>query len=134
MNNRMPGPPPSARERGAAAMPDFRPGRPGAGPNARFHVEKPKNMWHTIDREKKPLATLPASYDDLGEAEHLLITLYDKQYDLTLEMHYYVYAADNVITKTVKLINSSKETVKLNRLLSNQLDLPDSGYKVINFT
>ena len=89
---------------------------------------------YTIDREKKPLATLPASYDDLGEAEHLLITLYDKQYDLTLEMHYYVYAADNVITKTVKLINSSKETVKLNRLLSNQLDLPDSGYKVINFT
>jgi alpha-galactosidase len=89
---------------------------------------------YTIDREKKPLATLPASYDDLGEAEHLLITLCDKQYDLTLEMHYYVYAADNVITKTVKLINSSKETVKLNRLLSNQLDLPDSGYKVINFT
>lgn len=89
---------------------------------------------YTIDREKKPLATLPASYDDLGEAEHLLITLYDKQYDLTLEMHYYVYAADNVITKTVKLINSSQETVKLNRLLSNQLDLPDSGYKVINFT
>ncbi len=89
---------------------------------------------YTIDREKKPLATLPASYDDLGEAEHLLITLYDKQYDLTLEMHYYVYAADNVITKTIKLINGSKETVKLNRLLSNQLDLPDSGYKVINFT
>ena len=87
-----------------------------------------------IDREKKPLETLPASYDDLGEAEHLLITLQDTQYDLTLELHYYVYAADNVITKTVKLINSSSETVKLNRLLSNQLDLPDSGYKIINFT
>ena len=25
-----------------------------------------------IDREKKPLETLPASYDDLGEVEHLL--------------------------------------------------------------
>ncbi|MBR5260928.1 MAG: alpha-galactosidase [Oscillospiraceae bacterium] len=89
---------------------------------------------YAIDKEKKPLATLPASYDDMGEAEHLLITLQDSQYDLTLEMHYYVYAADNVITKTVKLINSSNETVKLSRLLSNQLDLPDTGYKVINFT
>ena len=88
----------------------------------------------TIDREKKPLETLPASYDDLGEAEHLLVTLKDTQYDLTLEMHYYVYAADNVITRTMKLHNTSGETIKLNRLLSNQLDLPDSGYKVINFT
>ena len=33
-----------------AAMPDIRPGRPGAGPNARMNVEKPKNMWRTIGR------------------------------------------------------------------------------------
>jgi ATP-binding cassette subfamily B protein len=33
-----------------AAMPDIRPGRPGMGPNARLHVEKPKNMWRTIGR------------------------------------------------------------------------------------
>jgi ATP-binding cassette subfamily B protein len=31
-------------------MPDFRPGRPGAGPNARMHVEKPKQMKKTIAR------------------------------------------------------------------------------------
>ena len=31
-------------------MPDIRPGRPGAGPNARMNVEKPKNMWRTIGR------------------------------------------------------------------------------------
>lgn len=40
----------SSRERGVAAMPDFRPGRGGAGPNARLHVEKPKNMRRTIGR------------------------------------------------------------------------------------
>ena len=33
-----------------SAMPDIRPGRPGAGPNARMNVEKPKNMWRTIGR------------------------------------------------------------------------------------
>lgn len=31
-------------------LPDIRPGRPGAGPNARMNVEKPKNMWRTIAR------------------------------------------------------------------------------------
>ena len=44
-----PGPNPAgAPPRGP--MPDIRPGRPGAGPNARMHVEKPKNMWRTIGR------------------------------------------------------------------------------------
>ena len=33
-----------------AAMLNIRPGRPGAGPNARMNVEKPKNMWRTIGR------------------------------------------------------------------------------------
>ena len=50
MNKPIPSSGASTRERGAAAMPDFRPGRPGAGPNARFHVEKPKKMWPTIGR------------------------------------------------------------------------------------
>ena len=42
--------PPQNTSRGAGAMPDFRPGRPGAGPNARMNVEKPKHMKKTIGR------------------------------------------------------------------------------------
>ena len=46
-----PGPNPnSAGAPPRGPMPDIRPGRPGAGPNARMHVEKPKNMWRTIGR------------------------------------------------------------------------------------
>ena len=48
--NRPPMPNSQGNQRGAAAMPDIRPGRPGAGPNARMNVEKPKNMWRTIGR------------------------------------------------------------------------------------
>lgn len=47
MNNR-PNPPSNQRQNGA--MPEFRPGRPGAGPGARMHVEKPKNMRRTVGR------------------------------------------------------------------------------------
>lgn len=46
--------PPAERERAISAMPRMGPGagRPGggAGPNARLHVEKPKNMRRTIGR------------------------------------------------------------------------------------
>jgi ATP-binding cassette subfamily B protein len=42
--------PNSQNTRPTAAMPDIRPGRPGAGPGARMSVEKPKNMWRTIGR------------------------------------------------------------------------------------
>ena len=87
-----------------------------------------------IDGKKEALKTLPASYDDDGEAEHLAITLADKQYSLTLELHYYVFANQNVISRTAKLINTGSEEIRLERLLSNQLDLPESGYNVINFT
>ena len=45
-----PATPPPNTSRGGGAMPDFRPGRPGAGPNARMHVEKPKQMKKTIAR------------------------------------------------------------------------------------
>ena len=45
-----PATPPPNTSRGAGAMPDFRPGRPGAGPNARMNVEKPKQMKKTIAR------------------------------------------------------------------------------------
>lgn len=40
----------SAPARGVGAMPDIRPGRPGAGPNARLHAEKPKNLRRTVGR------------------------------------------------------------------------------------
>ena len=47
---------------------------------------------------KEPYETLPGSYDEKNEVEHLCITLKDKNADLKLELHYYVYADCDVIT------------------------------------
>ncbi len=84
-----------------------------------------------IDNEKKEMETLPGSY---GATEHLCVTLMDEQYDLTLELHYYVYSRVDVITRTAKLMNTSGEEICVNRLLSNQLDLPTDEYTVTSFT
>lgn len=86
-----------------------------------------------ITKGKEEYRTLPGSYDESGEVSHLCITLKDKQYNLALELHYYVYEDCDVITRSAKLINESNEEVKLLRLMSLQLDFETSGYILTTF-
>ncbi len=72
---------------------------------------------------------LPLAYTD--REEHLCVTLKDG--DLTLELHYRVFADCDVITRSARLINSGKEPVRVERLMSMQLDLPLSGCGVTSF-
>lgn len=87
-----------------------------------------------IAKGKEEYRTLPGSYDDSGEADHLCITLKDKQYGLILELHYYVYEDCDVITRSAKLVNESSGEVKLTRLLSAQVDFDTPDYIFTTFT
>ncbi len=82
---------------------------------------------------KAEYETLPGSYDENGKVQHLLVVLRDSSYNLTLELHYYIYEDCDVICRSSKLINNSEETVRLNRLMSSQLDFEDSGYIFTSF-
>lgn len=86
-----------------------------------------------IMKGKEEFATLPGSYDESGEVEHLCVTLKDEQYSLALELHYYVYEKSDVITRSAKLINESSESVTLQRLMSMQLDFDTPGYVFTTF-
>ena len=83
--------------------------------------------------DKKALDTLPSSYEEEGKVSELIITLKDKQYDLTLELHYSVFEDRDVIVRSAKFINTSKGAVKLTRLMSMQLDFATSGYVFTSF-
>lgn len=86
-----------------------------------------------ISKGKIPYETLPGSYEENDEAEELVVTLVDKQYDLTLELHYYTFLNQDVISRSAKLINTSDETVILKRLMSTQLDFETDGYVLTSF-
>ena len=86
-----------------------------------------------ITKGKEEYSTLPGSYDESGEVEHLCITLKDRQYNLTLELHYFVYEECDVITRSAKLINESGAAVKLIRMMSMQLDFDMSGFVFTTF-
>lgn len=83
--------------------------------------------------DKAAYETLPGSYG-LKEGGHLCVTLKEALYGLILELHYYVYEECDVICRSSKLINSSDAPVRIERLMSMQLDLPDSGYIMTTFT
>ncbi|WP_099469443.1 alpha-galactosidase [Konateibacter massiliensis] len=86
-----------------------------------------------ISKGKEAYRTLPGSYGTEEEVEHLTVILKDKQYYLTLELHYYVYEKEDVITRSSRLINESNEEIRLARLMSTQVDFDRAGYVFTTF-
>jgi len=84
---------------------------------------------------KNDLKTLPGAYlKQQGESPvSLEIELYDFNYDISLLLAYSVFYESNVITRSAKVINSSKGKIWLERIMSCQLDLDDDGYVVSSF-
>ena len=81
-----------------------------------------------------PAMTLPTAYDAGSEASHLVVTLKEKVKDLTLELHYSVFPECDVITRRSVLINTGGEMVRIDRLMSMQLDMARPLRKVTAFT
>lgn len=86
-----------------------------------------------ISQGKDTFLTLPGSYDEENRVDHLCVLLRDMQYDLELELHYYVYEDCDVITRSAKLTNLGKTIAHLQRLMSLQLDFAESGYIFTSF-
>lgn len=83
---------------------------------------------------KPALAGLPASYvkaDD--EAETLEVTLKDTVLDVALVMSYTIYRDYPVITRNVRVVNTSDYPIDIEKVASIQLDLPknDQDYDLV---
>lgn len=80
---------------------------------------------------KERLTGLPSTFaDDSNDSQTLTVKLADG--DLELQLHYAVFADEDVIVRSTTFVNHGK-TVFLNRALSAQLDLPDANYDFIQF-
>ncbi len=87
-----------------------------------------------ISQGKEDFETLPGSYDEEDKVEHLCITLIDRNYPVKMELHYYVYEAADVITRSTRLINYGSDSVQIRRLMSAQVDFDEAGYMFHYFT
>lgn len=89
---------------------------------------------HNIFAGKAEYSGLPSSCGNEEEVQTLVVTLVDKNSELQLLLKYHVYEKRDVITRSAELINNEKEPVRINRFMSNQLDLPEGEYSLTTFT
>lgn len=81
-----------------------------------------------IKSGKSSLNTMPSAYDVNGNVEELIITMKDRNSDLTLKIKYSVFAECDVITRSVLIKNEGKKDIKLTKVMSNQIDFDSADF------
>ncbi|SDB83856.1 alpha-galactosidase [Pelagirhabdus alkalitolerans] len=90
-------------------------------------------LTHRIYNGKPKLQGLPATYtENESEADTLEIDLYDHVIRLKVTLQYTVYHDYSAITRSVKYRNEGKETVRLEKVQSMNVDFRDSKFEMIN--
>ncbi len=92
-----------------------------------------KYKKHTIYQGKNKLPKLPSTYvESEEEAETLEIVLCDELLSLQCALKYSIFRDFPVIARSVEFINKGNEKLILNKVLSMNIDLPDSDFEMIN--
>ncbi len=89
---------------------------------------------HEIYAGKYSLAGLPSLWGtEKDRVDTLEIWLTDPATQLTVVLCYSVFEEKDIITRAVKVINESEDTIYLNRIMSMTMDFMDSDYDFIHF-
>lgn len=83
-----------------------------------------------IAAEKNEIPGLPSSY---GEGKTLELKYVDLPTKVCLYIYYTVYDDSDAIAVSSKIVNGSKKEIRLRRLMSLQMDLPGTDYKIVTF-
>jgi len=91
------------------------------------------DSYGILDGKPMP-AALPGAYAEEGsKVQTLRLVLKEKYQPVTLELYYTVFPECDVITRSCVLKNNGTEPVKINRLMSAQLDMNGTGYVMTSF-
>lgn len=90
---------------------------------------------HRIRGGKPKLQGLPAAYvESEGEADTLEIDLIDSLIGLKVTLIYSVFNDYNAITRSVKFTNMGKETLKIHKALSANVDFSSADYEMLHLS
>lgn len=84
---------------------------------------------HEIMEGTMPMKELPDAH---GDGVTLVVELRDKLFPITMKLVYTVFSDCDVITRRTEIINHSKETVILRKIMSSCLDLVSGGFDVLS--
>ncbi len=85
---------------------------------------------HEITKGKPKLTGLPATYTESEEeAKTLTVTLKDEVTGIRAELFYTIFEQGGILARSVRLCNEGERPVRLTRVMSLSLDLPDCDYE-----
>ena len=87
---------------------------------------------HKITEGKDGLEGLPASFGKAGECETLEILCEDKVTGLQVILQYGIFDEADVITRSVKVVNTGKEELYLTKVYSACLDMDNKDFEAIS--
>lgn len=85
---------------------------------------------YEINKSPKKEEELASPHD--GD-EELVISLLDKENNVSIELHYLIFESSNVIARNIVIKNNNKEDLHVLKALSMQLDMVNSSYELKNF-
>lgn len=97
------------------------------------HVVDLKFKDYQIMAGKYDLESLPSFYAGDDAVQTLKITLVDTLSRVEVDLFYGVFAAKDVITRSVRLSNLGEHHLRINKIQSMSLDLLSGQYDVIHF-
>lgn len=88
---------------------------------------------HMIIKGKRPIEGLPSTYvEHENEAETLEIVMKDSLVDLKVVLNYTVYEGFNVITRTARIVNDGKDSLKVLAAHSLSVDFRDADFDFLH--
>ena len=98
-------------------------------------VTKLEYKGHKITQGKPRLTGLPSSYvEDANEADTLEIELHDSLTGLSLILMYTAYNTCDIITRSVRAVNSGDDSIEILKMMSMNLDIFDNDYDFIRLS
>ena len=87
---------------------------------------------HSITEGKPELLGLPASFGEAGECSFLELVCEDKAAGIQVILQYGVFADVDVITRSAKIINKSKEKQYITKAFSACLDMDNKEFEAVS--
>lgn len=88
---------------------------------------------HVIQKGKYSIPGLPSVRENNDDVETLEVILCDKHIGLSVKLFYGVYAAKDIITRSLEIINESDQTIRLEKVASLCVDFPYGKFDLIHF-
>ena len=88
-------------------------------------------LSHRIYNGKEALAGLPATFGEDRECMTLELTCEDKLLKLQVILSYSIFADNDAIARSVKIVNNAEEPIYLTKVLSACIDMDNDDYEMI---